>query len=119
MENIILYTGSDQEILLKAWQDDEKTIPVDIDDLDDFQVRIMIGGLSLGKWNKTGSGDFEQLTRINKYNYSLTLQTDDSTKTGHADLWVETQDADASLDDGINNGISAELNLFNVVQKSY
>lgn len=119
MENIILYTGSDQEILIRAWQDEGKTIPIDIDALDDFQVRIMIGGNYLGKWNKDGSGDFEALTRVNKYEYTLTLQTNESTKIGHADLWIETQDADASLDDGINNGISAELNLFNVVQKNY
>ncbi len=119
MENIPIYRGNDEQIFLRLWQDDEKTIPVSIDDLNDLEVRITIGGYIIGQWNKAGSGDFESLTRVNPYSYYFWFQTSETTKTGHADLWIDAQDVVASLDDGINNSITAELNLFNIVQKPY
>lgn len=119
MENILIYRGNDEQIILQLWQDEDKTIPVSIDDLSDLEVRIAVGSYIIGQWNKAGSGDFEALTRLNAYSYSFTFQTSENTKIGHADLWIETQDIDVSLTDGINNSIVAELNLFNIVQKPY
>lgn len=123
MEDLIIYRGNDEQIILQLWGGVDvggnKINPVNIDDLEDLQVRISIGGIILGEWNKDGSGDFTPLTRINEFQYYFWFQTNDSTKLGHADLWIETQDLSAALDDGINNSITAELNMFNVVKKPY
>lgn len=119
MENIIIYRGNDEQILLNLYQDEEKTIPISIDDLLDLQVRISIGGLIIGQWNKTGSGDFEPLIKINEFTYYFWFETFETTKTGHADLFIETQDSDSEISDSVNNSITAELNLFNIVQKPY
>ena len=119
MENIIIYRGNDEQIFLKLFQDEEKTIPIDIDSLSDLEVRISIGGHILGQWNKAGGGSFIALTRIDKYNYYFWFETNESTKIGHADLWIETIDSDSELTDNLNNSITAELNLFNIVQKPY
>ncbi len=119
MEPIIIYRGTDEKINLKLWQDQDKTIPINIDDLEDLEVRISIGGLIIGKWNKSGSSDFDALIREDAYNYYFWFQTDGATKTGVADMWIEVKETDAELDDSVINTIRSSLMIYNVEQKPY
>lgn len=119
MKNVIINRGHDEQIILKLYHDEDKQVPVNIDSLTDLEVRISIGNNIIDQWNKAGSGDFKPLQRTDAYNYFFYLETDNTTLLGHTDFWIEVKEANVILSDSIDNSISSEPNLFNIVPKPY
>jgi hypothetical protein len=116
---VIVYRGSDEQVIVKLWEDCNKTIPVNIDDLNDLEVRVIVGPTVIAQYNKTGSGDFTALTRVDEYTYYFWLETDNDTKTGLADIWFEAITDDAELQDNLDNTIQPILKGMEIKQKPY
>lgn len=116
---LIIYRGNDEKITLKFYQDDDKTQPISIDAMTDLQIRIAIGNTILGQWNKDGSGDFTALTRVDAYEYYLWFVTDETTKIGTADMWIEIIDDESELPDNLQNTVRASLLIYNIQDKPY
>jgi hypothetical protein len=115
----IVYQGSDEQIFIKLYEDCNKTTLVSIDDLNDLEVRIIVGRDVVAQYNKTGSGDFTALTRVDEYNYYLWFETDDTTKLGKADIWVDAKTDDAELADNLENTIQPIIGAFIIKEKKY
>jgi len=119
MAATIIYKGSDEQIVIRLYEDDNKTIPISIDALDDLQIRIAVGQNVTRQYNKDGSGDFTALERIDAFNYWFYLTTDPPIYLGRADMWIELIDTNNVLPDNFENTIRATFNIFNIQNKPY
>jgi len=115
----ILYRGEDLQILVRLYQDEAKTVPINIDDLEDLEVRAFVGAADIGMWNKTGGGDFTALSRIDAYNYYFYISAGSTTPVGNIDLWFEAIEVDAELPDGFKNTISSGAGVICLKDKPY
>jgi len=116
MEPLIIYKGTDEQFLIKLYQDEKSIEPINIDDLFDLKVYLSIGGYLLGQWNKAGSGDFEALTRTDAYNYYFWLKTNENTKIGIVNMRFEIQETELELQDEIQDTIRASLSIAQIQQ---
>jgi len=119
MAATIIYKGSDEQIIIRLYEDDNKTIPISIDALDDLQIRLAVGGSITRQYNKDGSGDFTALIRIDAYNYYFWLETNDPIYLGMVDMWIESIETNVELVDSYINTIRSTLGIFDIQNKPY
>lgn len=119
MEPLIIYRQNDEQIIIRLYTDKTKQTLINIDDLQDLEVRMAIGKTITNKYNKAGGGGFTALTRIDAYNYYFWLVTDETYPLGRMDMWVEVYETNAELPDNIQNSIRMLAGTFELKSKPY
>lgn len=119
MEPLIIYKGTDEQFIIHLFSDEDQTESINIDNLNDLEIILTIGGYIIGQWNKSGSGDYEALTRIDPYNYYFWLKTNDNTKIGIVDFWLHAKKNLVELPDSIQDTIRSSLAIAQVTETPF
>lgn len=100
------YQGEDIDFDIKLWEDDAKTIPINIDNLLDLYVYAYTTGAYTIKLSKNIKVGFNSITRINATQYRCTLTSDQTRKLMPGQLLIEIQVVRNGGVDGRDNKIA-------------
>ncbi len=75
MELARYYQGDDIPVVIELFEDEEETIPVNIDNMLNLIVYVYTDGVRIAKFSKTIKTGYKTLTRNSATNYSLIVET--------------------------------------------